>query len=121
MTLTAAAATRAREILAQNEEPVAVLRLGVKKGGCAGFEYDLTVTAAPEPHDEVVEDQGVKLFIAPAAVLYLLGTEMDYHETKMQSGFIFNNPNQTVACGCGASVEIAPASEAQLNELRENL
>jgi iron-sulfur cluster assembly protein len=118
MTLTDAAAERAREILAQSEEPAAVLRLGVKKGGCAGLEYDLSIVATSDPHDEVVEDKGVKLFIAPTAVLYLLGTEMDYHETKMQSGFIFNNPNQTGACGCGASVEIAPAPEARLSDFR---
>jgi iron-sulfur cluster assembly protein len=117
VTLTDAAATRLREILVQNSE-AAGLRLGVKKGGCAGLEYDLSLVPAPEAGDEVVEDKGAKLFIAPTAVLYLLGAEMDYQEGKMQSGFVFNNPLQTGACGCGASVAISPASETDLIRLR---
>lgn len=120
MTLTDAAAAQARDILARSGEAAGGLRLGVRKGGCAGLEYDVSIAAAPDPRDEVVEDRGVKLFIAPAAVLYLLGTEMDYQETKFQSGFVFNNPNQTAACGCGASVAIAPAPEADLAELRND-
>lgn len=118
MTLTDAAAERAREILAQSGEPAAVLRLGVKKGGCAGLEYDLSIATTPDPRDEVVEDKGVTLFIAPTAVLYLLGARMDYRETKLQSGFVFDNPNQTGSCGCGASVEITPAPEARLSGFR---
>lgn len=117
MTLTDAAASHLRDILAANAE-AAGLRLGVKKGGCAGLEYDLSLAAAPDPHDEIVEDKGAKLFIAPTAVLYLLGAEMDYREGRMQSGFVFNNPQQTGACGCGASVAIEPVSEAELVRLR---
>lgn len=117
MTLTDAAAARLRNILADNAEATG-LRLGVKKGGCAGLEYDLSLVPGPDAHDEVVEDKGAKLFIAPSAVLYLLGAEMDYQETRMQSGFVFNNPLQTGACGCGSSVSIAPASEAELLRLR---
>jgi iron-sulfur cluster assembly protein len=117
MTLTGAAASRLRDLLAQNTD-AAGLRLSVKKGGCAGFEYDLALAPAPEAHDEIVDDDGAKLFIAPAAVLYLLGAEMDFKEDRMQSGFVFNNPLQTAACGCGASVAIQPASEAELARLR---
>ena len=86
------------------------VRLGVKNGGCAGMEYTMDYADARDPLDEVVEDKGVMILIEPKAVLFLLGTEMDYEEGVMSSGFIFNNPNQTDACGCGESVTIVPAN-----------
>ena len=85
------------------------VRIGVKNGGCAGMEYTMSYAEARGPHDEVIEDKGVKLLIDPTAVLFLLGTEMDYRADRMRSGFVFNNPNQTVACGCGESVSLTPA------------
>ena len=109
MRLSDAAAARLKEIISQSERPVAGLRVGVEKGGCAGMEYTMEYAEAAGPHEEVVEDKGVRVFIDPKAVLYLLGTEMDYKVDRFSAGFIFNNPNQTAACGCGQSVEIAPA------------
>ncbi|MGI9407536.1 MAG: HesB/IscA family protein, partial [Hyphomicrobiaceae bacterium] len=85
-------------------------------GGCAGMEYTMNYAETQEPLDEVVEDKGVRVLIDPKAVLFLLGTEMDYKVEKLESGFVFNNPNQTSACGCGVSVEINPAVPAQLAE-----
>jgi len=107
--LSDAAAARLKELMSQSDRPVAGLRLGVEKGGCAGMEYTMQYAEAPGPHDEIVEDNGVRVFIDPKAVLYLLGTEMDYKVDKFSSGFVFNNPNQTAACGCGQSVELLPA------------
>jgi len=109
MRLSDAAAARLKEVISQSERPVAGLRVGVEKGGCAGMEYTMEYAEAPGPHEEVVEDKGVRVFIDPKAVLYLLGTEMDYKVDRFSAGFVFNNPNQTAACGCGQSVEIAPA------------
>lgn len=114
MTLTEAAAERVRAIMANSQKEIAGLRVGVKNAGCAGMEYTLDYAKSADPLDDVVEDQGVTLFIDPKAVLFLLGTQMDYKVDKLAAGFVFNNPNQTSACGCGESVEIAPASEAQL-------
>jgi iron-sulfur cluster assembly protein len=111
MTLTAAAAERVREIMTRSDRPVAGLRVGVKNGGCAGMEYTMEWADRQEKLDEVVEDKGVKIFIDPKAVLFLLGTEMDYRVEKLKSGFVFNNPNQTSACGCGESVQLRPARE----------
>lgn len=115
MTLTDAAAARVREIMTHSEKPIAGLRVGVKNAGCAGMEYTLDYAETPDPLDDVVEDRGVTLYIDPKAVLFLLGTEMDYQVDKLKAGFVFNNPNQTSACGCGESVAITPASEAQLS------
>lgn len=109
MTLTEAAAARVREIMSRAENPVAGLRIGVKNGGCAGMEYTMEWAAEKAPLDEVVEDRGVTVFIDPKAVLFLLGTEMDFQAGKMKAGFVFNNPNQTSACGCGESVQLKPA------------
>jgi iron-sulfur cluster assembly protein len=111
MSLSDAAAKRLSEIIAAREEPVAGVRVGLKKGGCAGMEYTMDYATEIGPMDEVIEEKGVKLLIEPQAVLFLLGTEMDYQEGKLSSGFVFNNPNQTSACGCGESVEIAPVSQ----------
>ncbi len=111
MRLTENAAEHIRGILAKAERPVAGVRVGVKNGGCAGMEYTMEYADAVNATDEVVEDKGVKLLIDPKAVLFLLGTEMDFKVDKLTSGFVFNNPNQTSACGCGTSVAITPAGE----------
>jgi len=108
MRLTDAAATRIKEVMAQAEGAVAGVRVGVKNGGCAGMEYTMEYASAVGPADEVVEDKGVKLLVDPKAVLFLLGTEMDYKRDKLSAQFVFNNPNQTSACGCGESVQIEP-------------
>ena len=110
MRLTEAAAARIKQVMAQADRPVAGVRVGVKNGGCAGMEYTMEYAESVAPTDEVVEDRGVKLVIDPKAVLFLLGTEMDYKTEKLSSQFVFNNPNQTSACGCGESVKLAPAS-----------
>ncbi len=111
VTLTDAAAERVKAIMARSQTPVAGLRVGVKKGGCAGMEYTMEYAAEAGPHDEVIDEKGVRLLIDPSAILFLLGTEMDYKTDKLTSGFVFNNPNQTSACGCGVSVEIQPAQD----------
>ncbi len=109
MTLTEAAAERVRSIIARSDTPVVGLRVGVKNGGCAGMEYTMEFAQEAGRFDEVVEDKGVKVLIDPKAVLYLLGTQMDYKTDKFAAQFVFNNPNQTSACGCGESVQITPA------------
>ena len=113
MRLTDAAATRIKQVMAQADRPVAGVRVGVKNGGCAGMEYTMEYAESVAPTDEVVEDRGVKILIDPKAVLFLLGTEMDYKTEKLSSQFVFNNPNQTSACGCGESVKLEPATEAR--------
>ena len=113
MRLTEAAAARLRELAAASGREVEGVRIGVKNGGCAGMEYTMEYAAEQGPHDEVVEDKGVKLLIDPTAVMFLLGTEMDYQVDRMRSGFVFNNPNQTSACGCGESVTLKPAAQAE--------
>ena len=109
MKLTDAAAERVREIIARSEKPVVGLRIGVKNGGCAGMEYTMEWAEDQKPFDEVVEDKGVKVLIDAKAMMFLLGTEMDYQTTTLKSGFVFNNPNQVSACGCGESVQLKPA------------
>jgi iron-sulfur cluster assembly protein len=109
MTLTDAAADRVREIMSRADRPLAGLRVGVKNGGCAGMEYTMEWAETAKPFDEVIEDKGVKVLIDQKAVLFLLGTEMDYQTGILKSGFTFNNPNQTSACGCGESVQLKPA------------
>jgi iron-sulfur cluster assembly protein len=110
VTLTEAAAERVREIMAKAEQPYAGLRVGVKNGGCAGQEYVLEYAAAANPLDEVVEDKGVTILIEPKAILFLIGSEIDYEVSKLSSKFVFHNPNETDACGCGESVTIVPAA-----------
>ena len=110
MRLTDAAAMRIKDILGKAERPIAGVRVGVKNGGCAGMSYTMEYAADVRPHDEVIEDKGVKLLIDPKAVMFLLGTEMDFKVDKLTAGFVFNNPNQTSACGCGESVALTPAS-----------
>ncbi|HYC68736.1 iron-sulfur cluster assembly accessory protein [Brevundimonas sp.] len=109
VSLTDAAADRVREIMANAEKPAVGIRVGVKNGGCAGQEYTFAYADSIEPLDEVVEDKGVTILIDPKAVLFLIGSEIDYETTKLASKFVFRNPNQTDACGCGESVTIIPA------------
>ncbi|MFC5390882.1 iron-sulfur cluster assembly accessory protein [Brevundimonas bullata] len=110
VTLTDAAAARVREIMANAEKDYVGLRVGVKNGGCAGQEYTFAYAEQIEPLDEVVEDKGVTILIEPKAVLFLIGSEIDYETTKLASKFVFRNPNETDACGCGESVTIIPAA-----------
>ncbi len=110
VSLTPAAADRVREIIARSESPIAGLRVGVKNGGCAGQEYVLDYARSVDPLDEVVTDQDVTILVQPSAVLFLLGTVIDYEVTRLSSKFVFRNPNQTDACGCGESVTIQPAA-----------
>jgi iron-sulfur cluster assembly protein len=109
MRLTDAAAERIKAVMAKAERPIAAVRVGVKNGGCAGMSYTMEYAETINPLDEVVEDKGVRILIDPKAVLFLLGTEMDYKIDKLASQFVFNNPNQTSACGCGESVQLSPA------------
>ena len=111
MRLTDAAADRIKAIMAKSEKPIAGVRVGVKNGGCAGMAYTMEYAEEPAKFDEVVEDKGVRLLIDPKAVLFLLGTEMDFKVDKLTAGFVFNNPNQTSACGCGESVQLTPAAD----------
>ena len=109
MKLTDAAATRIKDLMSKSDRPIAGLRVGVKNGGCAGMAYTMEYAQSVNPTDEIVEDKGVKILIDPKAVLFLLGTEMDYKIDKLSAQFVFNNPNQTSACGCGESVLLTPA------------
>jgi iron-sulfur cluster assembly protein len=111
MRLTDAAADRIKAVMANATRPIAGVRVGVKNGGCAGMAYTMEYADAVAPADEVVEDKGVRVLIDPKAVLFLLGTEMDYKVEKLSAQFVFNNPNQTSACGCGESVQLTPATE----------
>ncbi len=109
--LTDAAASRIREIMADAAGKFQGVRVGVTNGGCAGMSYTMDYAEEVKPLDEVVEDKGVKIFIEPKAILFLIGTEMDFVKEKLGARFVFNNPNQTAACGCGESVSIAPAKD----------
>ncbi|MDF2374334.1 MAG: Fe-S cluster assembly scaffold SufA [Rhizobiaceae bacterium] len=109
MTLTDKAADRVKNLVAASKEPAVGLRIGIKKGGCAGMEYTVDLVSDFDSKDDMVEKDGARVYVAPEAVLFLLGTEMDFETTTLRSGFVFNNPNQTSACGCGESVELKPA------------
>lgn len=110
VTLSDAAAARVQEIM--EERGAGFLRVGVKNGGCAGMEYVMDYATAPEPLDEVVEEKDVTILIDAKAVLFLLGSEVDYEISPLHEKFVFRNPNQTDACGCGESVTIIPAVDA---------
>src|ERR1700678_4001250 len=112
MRLSDAAAERIKAVMAKAETPIAAVRGGVKNGGCAGMAYTMEYADKVNPLDEVIEEKGVRILIDPKAVLFLLGTEMDYKVDKLAGQFTFNNPNQTAACGCGESVQIEPATDA---------
>ncbi len=117
VSLTDAAAEKIKAIMADADKPFEGVRVGVKNGGCAGMSYTMEYAEAANPLDEVVEDKGVKVLIDPKAVLFLLGTQMDYVTDKLSAQFVFNNPNQTSACGCGESVAITPASSGVLEAM----
>ncbi|KXF77780.1 FeS assembly scaffold SufA [Paramesorhizobium deserti] len=115
ITVSDAAAARVREIV-EGREGAQGIRVGVKKGGCAGMEYTIDLVTEAKPGDDVVEKDGARVFVAPEAALFLLGTQMDFEVTTLRTGFVFNNPNQTSACGCGESVELRPASPDALRQ-----
>ena len=117
ISLTDKAVERVRELVAGREDMQGI-RVSIKKGGCAGMEYAVDAGTDPEPRDDLVERDGVKVWVAPEAALYLLGTEMDFEVTTLRTGFVFNNPNQQSACGCGESVELKPADLKALAEAR---
>ncbi|MFL6798517.1 MAG: HesB/IscA family protein [Xanthobacteraceae bacterium] len=110
--LTDSAAERIKYVMANAAQPVIGVRVGVRNGGCAGMAYTMEYAERIEPADEVVEDKGVCVLIDPKAVLFLIGTEMDYKSDKLSAQFVFNNPNQTSSCGCGESVKLKPAAQA---------
>jgi iron-sulfur cluster assembly protein len=112
LSLTEAAAARARRLIEAAGRPVAGLRVGVRNGGCAGMAYTMNLADEAQPADEVIEDQGVKILIAPKDLMFLLGTRLDFEVDTLQASFTFQNPNQTGACGCGESVSITPAGDA---------
>jgi len=117
MKLTERAAERIKALMADQGAGTIGMRLGVKKGGCAGMEHTMSWTVKQDPLDEVVESHGARVLIDPMAVMYLLGTEMDYRTDKLSAQFVFSNPNQTGACGCGESVNLAPAAAEKLEGL----
>ena len=118
MTLTDAAADRVRAIVDNAGGDAKGIRVGVKKGGCAGMEYTIDLVTEPNPKDDHIERDGAHVYVAPEAALFLLGTEMDFESTTLRTGFTFNNPNQSSACGCGESVELKPADLKALAEAR---
>jgi iron-sulfur cluster assembly protein len=117
ISLTDAAAARVREIV-ETRESARGVRVGVKKGGCAGMEYTVDLVTDPDPKDDHVEHDGAEVWVAPEAALFLLGTQMDFEVTQLRTGFVFKNPNQSSACGCGESVELKPADLKALAEAR---
>jgi len=118
LTLTDAAVGRIKEIMAVNPQAQGLI-VDVKKGGCAGMEYVVSLMQDETSVGfDLVERDGARVFVAQGATLFLLGAEMDFEETTLRTGFIFNNPNQTSACGCGESIEIAPVSADRLEEMR---
>ena len=108
VSITEAAAARIHEIVARSDEPALGLKVGVTKGGCAGMEYTFDVAFYAKPGDEIVTDKGATVIVDGKALMFLIGTELDFKADKLSSHFVFNNPNQTSACGCGESVSITP-------------
>ena len=106
ITLSDRAAERVKEIIAQSKEPIVGVRVGVSSGGCAGMSYVMEYAKKINPNDEIIDDKGVKVLIDPKAIMYLLGTEMDYKKEELSSTFVFKNPNETERCGCGESFKI---------------
>lgn len=121
MTMTDAAANRVKEIVENSGPDAKGIRVGIKKGGCAGMEYTIDLVREPHAKDDLIEYNGAKVWLEPAAVLYLLGTQIDFETTTLRSGFTFHNPNQTSACGCGESVELKAADLAELAKRREQV
>ena len=114
VSVTDRAADRVREIVENAGDGAEGVRVGIKKGGCAGMEYTIDLVRETDSADDAVDVGGAKVFVNPQATLFLLGTEMDFETTKLRTGFVFRNPNQTSACGCGESVEIRPAERPDL-------
>ena len=110
ISVTEAAAGRIREIVAKSPEPAIGLRVGVKKGGCAGMEYTFDIARESGKGDEIVTEHGATVVVDGKAVMFLIGTELDFRSDKLTSSFVFNNPNQVSACGCGESVTITPVA-----------
>ena len=106
ITLSDNAAQKIKEIMANTKEPSIGVRIGVKSGGCAGMSYVMEYAKSSNSNDEIIEDKGVKVLIDPSAVMYLLGTEMDYKKEELSSTFVFKNPNETERCGCGESFKV---------------
>ena len=113
ITITDAAVARAAHLIGRSDHPVAGIRVGIDTKGCSGFSYKVEYADEPGKFEDVVEQNGVKFFIDPMAVMYLLGSELDYQESKMESGFVFTNPNETGRCGCGESFSAAPNPEVK--------
>ena len=118
MSLSDAAAARINEIIEDSDKPVIGVRVGVKNAGCAGMAYTLDYVTEPVPGDDHVSDKGVDVYVEPKATMFLLGTVMDFEESKMSAGFTFRNPNQTGECGCGESVQLKPADLKAIAEAR---
>ena len=118
MQVTDAAAERITEIIEDSDKPVIGVRVGVKNAGCAGMAYTLDYVTEPVAGDDHIREKGVDVWVEPKATLFLLGTVMDFEETRMSSGFTFNNPNQESACGCGESVQLKPADLAEIAKAR---
>ena len=106
ISLSSNAANRIKEIMSNAKDNSIGVRIGVKSGGCAGMSYVMEYAKEINPNDEIIEDKGVKLFVDPGAIMYLLGTEMDYKKEELSSSFIFKNPNETERCGCGESFKV---------------
>ena len=117
ISITDNAVRRVHEIVGGDKDAQGI-RIGVKNGGCAGMEYTVELVTEPNPNDDFVEKNGAKVFVDPAATLFLLGTNMDYEITKLRTGFVFNNPNETSACGCGESVTLEPADVTVLEKIK---
>ena len=111
VTLTDRAADRVKELMALSDKPIAGLRVGVKSTGCSGLSYKMDYAEEKGAFDEVIEDKGVTVFIEPTAIMFLLGTEMDFVEEDFGARFVFNNPNEVDRCGCGESFRVAPQPE----------
>ncbi len=121
MTLTQVAADRVKAIVANAGEGARGIRVSIKKGGCAGMEYAVDLVTEPAKGDDFVEFDGAHVWVAPEAVLYLLGTEMDFETTKFKTGFVFKNPNEASACGCGESVELKQADLEKLAGIERHI
>ncbi len=106
ITLSEKAADRIKEIMSKDNNKSIGVRVGVKSGGCAGMSYIMEYTQEANPNDEIIEEKGVKVFIDSSAIMYLLGTEMDYKKEEFSSNFVFKNPNETERCGCGESFKV---------------
>jgi iron-sulfur cluster assembly protein len=118
ISVTERAAERVRDLIAGNDKALVGVRVGVKNAGCAGMAYTLDPVETPNPADDVVSEHGVSVFVDPKAVLFLLGSTMDFETTKLRSGFTFKNPNEVSSCGCGESVLLKPATERAAEAVR---